>query len=111
MNELPWEHLTSALADTGIFIYWFRRDLHAQQFFRIKAFLGRFRLINPDERIAARFSELLQKYASLREHLPDVLIVATAWQKNFPLVTTNPRHFLLIQQVSVIRFTPAVASS
>ena len=98
MINQSWEHLTSVLVDTGIFIHWFHGDRDAQRFFRdpertiyyakvtrkellrepirtseatrIKAFLNRFRLINPDDQIAARFSELLEKYAYLRAHPP-----------------------------------------
>lgn len=135
MSELSWEHLTSVLVDTGVFIYWFRGDREAQRFFRkpdrdiyyakvtrkellrepirvseanrLKAFLNRFRLINPDEQIAARFSELLRKYEYLQAHPSDALIAATAWEKHLPLLTINTRHFVPIQEIAVHRFLPA----
>ena len=34
MSCQSWEHLTSVLVDTGIFISWFRGDRDAQRFFR-----------------------------------------------------------------------------
>src|SRR5438034_4925735 len=138
MSKQPWESLTSVLVDTGVFIHWFRGDYNAQHFFRtpdrtvyyakvtrkellrepiraaeaarVKAFLGRFRLVNPEGQIAARFSELVRKYVYLRLHPPDALIAATAWEKNLPLVTTNSRHFVPIAEITVIRFVPAAPS-
>ena len=71
---------------------------------RVKAFLSRFRPINPDAQIAGRFSELLQQYPALQRHPADALIAATAWEKNLPLITTNPRHFVAIEEISTIRF-------
>jgi len=135
MSEQPWDQLTSVVVDTGVFIAWFHGDRYAQDFFRsaqrivyyakvtrkellrepirasealrIKTFLSRFRLVSPDEHIAARFSELLQKYAYLRMHPSDALIAATAWSKNLPLLTANIRHFMSIEEITVIRFSPA----
>lgn len=138
MSEQLWEQLTSTLVDTGVFIHWFRGDRHAQRFFRdpertiyyakvtrkellrepiraseaarIRAFLDRFRLVSPDDQIAARFSQLLQKYAYLRAHPADALIAATAWGKNLPLLTTNARHFAPLEEIKVIRFFSALMS-
>lgn len=135
MSEHPWDHLTSVLVDTGVFIAWFHGDRSAHDFFReswrtiyyakvtrkellrepirnaealrIKAFLGRFRAVHPNDLIAARFSELLQKYHYLRQHPPDALIAATAWSRNLPLLTTNVRHFTPLEEITVIRFSPA----
>lgn len=135
MSEQAWERLTSALVDTGVFIAWFHGDHAAQQFFRdperrlyyakvtrkellrkpirkaeadqIKAFLSRFRRINPDEQIAARFSELLRKHPYLQTHPADALIAATAWEKNLPLLTVNLRHFAPIGEIAAIRFIPS----
>jgi predicted nucleic acid-binding protein len=138
MSNQSWERLTSVLVDTGIFIYWFRGDRDAQRFFRdpgrtiyyakvtrkellrepirtseairLKAFLTRFRLINPDDQIASRFSELLEKYAYLRAHPADALIAATAWGKSLPLLTINARHFVQIEELEVVRFLPSSLS-
>ena len=135
MSEQSWEDTHIALVDTGVFIAWFHGDRAAQHFFRnperslyyakvtrkellrkpirtteadrIKAFLSRFRLVNPDTQIAARFSELLGKYSYLQVHPADALIAATAWEKNLTLVTTNSRHFVPIEEISVVRFRPS----
>ena len=132
MSDASWSNVRSALVDTGVFIYWLRGDRTARQFFRdprrtvyyskvtrkellrkpiptaesqrVKAFLSRFRPINPDAQIAGRFSELLQQYPALQHHLADALIAATAWEKNLPLITTNPRHFVALEEISTIRF-------
>jgi len=118
------------LVDTGVFILWYRGDPVARAFFRsppgqlyyskqtrkellrppisdaeartLKRFLRRFRLVNPDAAIAQAFSDLLKKYPHLRGHLPDALIAATAWAKKMVLVTTNPRHFQPIKEITVI---------
>ena len=135
MSEQLWDQLTSVIVDTGVFIAWFHGDRYAQDFFRsaqrviyyakvtrkellrepirvsealrIKTFLSRYRLVSQDEHIAERFSELLQKYAYLRMHPPDALIAATAWSRNLPLLTANVRHFAPIDEITVIRFSPA----
>jgi len=66
--------------------------------------LAGLRLINPDNQIAAAYSDLLSRYGYLRVHLPDGLIAAGAWEKNLPLVTTNLRHFQQIREIEVIPF-------
>ena len=120
------------LVDTGIFIAWVRGEKAARAFFRhppgriyyskqtrkellrphissselrkLKRFLSRFRIINPDDAIAQVFSELLTKHPYLKSHLPDALIAATALVKNMTLVTTNPRHFTPIKEINVMTF-------
>lgn len=134
MSEQPWDQVTSVVVDTGVFIAWFHGDRWAQEFFRgaqrvvyyakvtrkellrepiraaealrIKTFLSRFRQVSPDDHIAARFSDLLQKYAYLRRHPSDALIAATAWSRNLSLLTANVRHFAPIEEITVTRFTP-----
>jgi len=131
-NEPPWLALTSALVDTGVFILWYRGDPRARLFFRNPAIeiyysrvtrkallhppisdaekacvlrlLAGLRLINPDNQIAAAYSDLLSRYGYLRVHLADALIAASAWVKNLPLVTTNLRHFQQIREIEVIPF-------
>jgi predicted nucleic acid-binding protein len=71
---------------------------------RLIRLLKRFRQINPDEKIAAAFSDLLEQYAYLRAHLSDALIAATARVKNLALVTGNARHFGPIKEIKVIKF-------
>ena len=120
------------LVDTGVFILCFRRNHQAVTFFRettaeiyysrvtrkellhppisarekkeTLAFLQKYRVINPDPPIAEGFSALLEKYAYLKDHLADALIAATAWKKGMEIVTTNPRHFELIEEIRVKRF-------
>ena len=112
MSDASWSDLRSALVDTGVFIYWLRGDQIARQFFRdprrtvyyskvtrkellrkpiraaeaqrVKAFLSRFRPINPDAQIADRFSELLQKYPPLQSHLADALNCCNRLGKESP---------------------------
>ncbi len=132
MNELVTNPAQNYLVDTGIFIAWARREKAARAFFyhppgriyyskqtrkellrphissselrKLKRFLSRFRIINPDDSIAQVFSELLTKYLYLKSHLPDALIAATALVKNMILVTTNPRHFIPIKEINVMTF-------
>jgi predicted nucleic acid-binding protein len=120
------------LVDTGVFILYFRGDRKGIDFFRqteatiyysritrkellqppissreraqVTTFLQNYRLINPDSQIAEGFSDLLEKYPYLKDHLADALIAATAWKKGFEVITTNPRHFAPIVEITVKRF-------
>jgi predicted nucleic acid-binding protein len=120
------------LIDTGVFILYLRGDCEAARFFRqtpailyysrvtrkellrppisarererVIACLQRYRVVNPDAQIAQAFSRLLEMYAYLRDHLADAFIAATAWEKDFEIVTTNARHFEPITEIRVIRF-------
>lgn len=134
MSDPAWLDLKRALVDTGVFIYWHRGDSLARFLFRHAALeiyysritrkellhplisdaerqkllrlLATVRLVNPDEKIAASYTELLLRYAYLQDHLADALIAATAWAKKLPLITTNPRHFVPIQELEVFTFHP-----
>jgi hypothetical protein len=66
--------------------------------------LKRFRRVNPDEKIATAFSDLLARYPYLRDHLGDAIIAATAWVKGLTLVTGNARHFEPVREIKVVRF-------
>jgi len=120
------------LVDTGVFILYIREHPQALAFFRETAaeiyysrltrkellrppistrekeetvtFLQQYRIVNPDPSIAEGFSALLNKYGYLKDHLADALIAATAWKKGMTVVTTNPRHFEPIEEISVKRF-------
>ena len=81
-----------------------RPHISSSELRKLKRFLSRFRIINPDDAIAQVFSELLTKYPYLKSHLPDALIAATAQVKNMTLVTTNPRHFTPIEEINVMTF-------
>lgn len=123
---------TSYLVDTDVFILWQHHHQVARKFFRrppgpiyyskqtrkellhpflsgrerrrIVRFLKRFRLVNPDERIASAFSDLLSRYPYLGHHLGDALIAATAWVKDLSLVTGNVGHFAPIEEIRVAGF-------
>lgn len=120
------------LVDTGVFILHFRGDRRATDFLRqtnaviyysrvtrkellrppissrererVLAFLQRYRIVNLDPQIAEGFSFLVEKYSYLQDHLADALIAATAWKKDFAIITTNLRHFEPITEIHVRRF-------
>jgi predicted nucleic acid-binding protein len=71
---------------------------------RVLTLLAGLRLINPDNQIAAAYSDLLSRYGYLRVHLADALIAAALGQRTFRLVTTNLRHFQQIREIDVIPF-------
>ncbi|MDX6443195.1 MAG: hypothetical protein QOH71_269 [Blastocatellia bacterium] len=132
MSSPAWLSLNRALADTGIFILWYRGKPNAKLFFRnpniqiyysrvtrkellrspirdverrrISIMLGNFRQINPDVAVTNAYSDLLNLYPNLRHHLADALIAASAWAKHLPLVTTNVRHFKSIEEIEIIPF-------
>lgn len=132
MSDPGWFDLPRVLADTGVFIHWYRGDPRAYLFFRrpnvdiyytrvtrkellhppirdaerqrILKLLAALRLINPEEPIGSAYAELLRRHPFLHAHLHDALIAASAWVKNLPLVTTNLRHFQPIQEIEVVPF-------
>lgn len=132
MSSPAWLNLPRALADTGVFILWYRGEPKAKLLFRnpniviyysrmtrkellhhpisdaererILMLLGTLRLINPDAAVTDAYTTLLSRYPNLRHHLADALIAATAVAKNLPLVTTNVRHFKGIAEIEVVPF-------
>lgn len=130
MNLLGCE--CGALVDTGIFIRWSRGDYLARYFLgkpgveiyfakvtrkellhpaignaerqRLIRLLAKLRQVNPEGEITSAYSELLNRYPYLHNHLADALIAATAWIKHLPPVTTNVRHFRPIQEIETIAF-------
>ena len=132
MSSPAWLNLQRALADTGVFILWYRGEPKAKLFFRnpkieiyysrvtrkellrspisdaerrrMLLMLGSLRQINPDPSVTDAYTELLNRYSNLRHHLADSLIAASAWAKNMPLVTTNVLHFRPIKEIEVIPF-------
>jgi predicted nucleic acid-binding protein len=132
MSSPAWLNHKRALADTGVFILWYRGEPNAKLFFRnadvqiyyrrvtrkellrlpisdaerrrISMMLRSLRQINPDAPVTDAYSDLLSRYPNLRHHLANALIAATAWAKNLPLVTTNVRHFRSIKEIEVIPF-------
>ncbi|HKO96877.1 MAG TPA: PIN domain-containing protein [Pyrinomonadaceae bacterium] len=132
MSSPAWLNIDRALADTGVFILWYRGEPKAKLFFRnpnieiyysrvtrkellrspisdaerrqISLMLGSLRQINPDKTVTDAYTELLHRYPNLRHHLADALIAASAWAKSLPLVTINLRHFKSIKEIEVIPF-------
>ena len=132
MSSPAWLNLQRALADTGVFILWYRGESKAKLFFRnpnieiyysrvtrkellrspirdaerrrMSLMLGSLRQVNLDAKVTDAYTELLNRYPNLLHHLADALIAATAWTKNLPLVTTNVRHFRSIKEIEVIPF-------
>lgn len=132
MSRPAWLSLGRALADTGVFILWYRGEPNAKLFFRnpnieiyysrttrkellrppisdaerrrILIMLGTLRQVNPDLAVSDAYTTLLRQYPNLRHHLADTLIAATALAKNLPLVTTNVRHFRDIAEIEVVSF-------
>ncbi|HBB86732.1 MAG TPA: hypothetical protein DC047_03865 [Blastocatellia bacterium] len=132
MSSPAWLNLPKALADTGVFILWYRGEPNAKLFFRnpnieiyysrmtrkellrppisdaerrrILLMLGTLRQVNPDPAVTDAYASLLLRYPNLQHHLADTLIAATAMAKNLPLVTTNVRHFKGIAEIEVVSF-------
>ncbi|MDQ1640077.1 MAG: hypothetical protein QOF62_3416 [Pyrinomonadaceae bacterium] len=132
MSSPAWLNLPKALADTGVFILWYRGEPKAKLFFRnpnieiyysrmtrkellrppisdaerrrILMMLGTLRQVNPDPAVSDAYASLLRRYPNLQHHLADTLIAATAMAKNLPLVTTNVRHFKGIAEIEVVSF-------
>lgn len=75
--------------------------LSSTERYRIRMLLLRHRLIAIDEKIAERFSRLLQKYAHHGLQKADALIAATAWSRKLPLLTRNTRHYQFISEITL----------
>lgn len=62
--------------------------------------LRRCRMVKLIEAIAARYSELRDRYPSLEK--ADALIAATALVKKLPLVSRNKKHFQVVAGLAVL---------
>ena len=69
---------------------------------RIQMLLLKHRLIPIDQRIAERFSRLLNKYARHGLRNADALIAATAWSRKLRLLTRNTKHYRFISEITLI---------
>jgi tRNA(fMet)-specific endonuclease VapC len=78
---------------------------------RINRLLQLVRVLTLDPVIAAAASELLQKYHYQPLRVPDALIAATAWIKNFPLITRNRKHYIFIEEITLAARDELPASS
>ena len=67
----------------------------------IEVLLGRFRTISVDDAIAEKYWILLKKYESQGLRQADAIVAATAWQKSFPLLTRNQKHFRFISEIEL----------
>ena len=72
---------------------------------QIRILLLRHRLILVDEKIAERFSRLLQKYNHHGLRKADALIAATACSRKLPLLTRNIRHYRFISEITLIEYS------
>jgi predicted nucleic acid-binding protein len=101
----------SALLDSSQFDFyyssWTRKELLAKAGLKeaerqeIEMLLGRFRIIPVDDAIGEKYWLLLKKYESQGLRQADAIIAATAWQKNFPLLTRNKKHFRFISEIEL----------
>lgn len=66
---------------------------------RVMEVLSIMRVLNIDNDICRRYSELLEKYGDRPDMLADYVIAATAWSKKLPLLTRNKKHFSKIQEI------------
>ncbi len=69
---------------------------------RIQLLLLKHRLIPVDEKIAERFSRLLEKYADRGLRKADALVAATAWSRKLPVFTRNMKHYRFISEIALI---------
>jgi predicted nucleic acid-binding protein len=100
-----------ALLDSAQFDFyyssWTRKELLAKPGLKeserqeIEVLLGRFRIISVDDAIAEKYWLLLKRYESQGLLQADAIIAATAWQKNFPLLTRNQKHFRFISEIEL----------
>lgn len=86
---------------------WTRKELLTKPGLReserreIEVLLNRFRIISVDDAIAEKYWLLLKKYESQGLRQADAIVAATAWQKNFPLLTRNQKHFRFISEIEL----------
>lgn len=69
---------------------------------RIRMLLLHHRLIPVDERIARRFSVLLDRYTDRGLRKADALVATTAWSRKLPLLTRNTRHYRFIAEIRLL---------
>lgn len=58
-------------------------------------------MIPVDDRIAEKYWLLLKEYDHQGLRQADAIIAATAWQKGFPLLTRNQKHFRFISEIEL----------
>lgn len=68
---------------------------------KILRLLSQCKAIKIDNNIAGKFSLLLNRYGDRPEWAPDLIIAATTWSKNLPLLTRNIKHFKFIKEIKL----------
>jgi len=68
---------------------------------KITELLSRIRVLRIDSDIHAKYMQLLSLYGEKQTSLVDCIIAATAWAKNFPLMTRNRKHFKHIKEIEL----------
>jgi len=122
------------LVDTDVFIWYFRKNRAAKRFFRteirpiyyskitlkellyagisssevlrVKTFLGFYRIVNLDTRVAESYDYLIDKYLYLKNNCHDAIIAASAMSRKLVLVTANYHHFDKIEELDIEIFSP-----
>jgi predicted nucleic acid-binding protein len=100
-----------ALLDSAQFDFyyssWTRKELLAKPGLKeserqeVGALLRLFRMISVDDAIAEKYWQLLKKYEAQGLRQADAIIAATAWQRSFPLLTRNQKHFRVISEIEL----------
>jgi predicted nucleic acid-binding protein len=83
-----------------------KRGLSTADRRRILTLLARHHRIGLTDRIAERYSRLLQKYAQRPLRPADALIAAAAWATRLPLVTRNQKHYAFISEITLVDPVP-----
>jgi len=78
-----------------------KKGLSNSEMKKIEILLHWLRKVPIDPTIAHRSFVLHQKYKHRRITPGDAIIAATAWAKNFTLITRNKKHFDFIQEIRV----------
>lgn len=70
---------------------------------RINNLLLRMRVLRIDDDIQKKFLFLMRKYGEKPDLIADyiIIIAATAWSKNLPLLTRNRKHFEHIKEIKL----------
>ena len=68
---------------------------------RIAELLSRIRVLKIDSKIHSKYMQLLSLYGERHASMVDYIIAATAWAKNFPLMTRNRKHFKHIKEIEL----------
>ncbi|ODS30667.1 MAG: hypothetical protein SCARUB_04210 [Candidatus Scalindua rubra] len=67
---------------------------------RITKLMFQLKVLKIDENINRKYMLLIKKYGN-QNLIVDYLIAATAWAKNFPLLTRNRKHFEFIKEIKL----------